>query len=64
MSFLDQVIDEAEELANLVLLPEHATQEQICKAVSDGLHTYIAPNSTAGRLAEATYNRAMRKVVA
>jgi hypothetical protein len=62
MSFLDNIIDEAEQIAELELLPEHATQEQIAKAVGDGLNTHIAINSTASRLAEATYNRAKRQV--
>jgi hypothetical protein len=63
-TLLDQIIDEAEMLADLDLLPEHATQEQIAKAVGEALNEHISLNSTASRLAEATYNRARRRVIA
>ena len=57
MSFLDEIIDEAKELAQLNVLPDYANHEQIARAVSEALHTYIAPHSTAANLAEASYNR-------
>lgn len=63
MSLYDQIIDEVEMLAELDILPNHATQEQITKAVSEVLHEHISLNSTAARLAEATYNRAKRRVI-
>ena len=57
--FLDEVIDEAEEIAKVGLLPEDATQTQIASAVSESVGSYIAPNSTAARLAEATFRRTL-----
>lgn len=59
MSFLDDIIDEAEEVAKVGVLPEDATQKDIAATLSENLHSYIAPNSKAARLAEAAFKRAV-----
>lgn len=64
MTLYDEIIDEAETMAELDLLPHDVTDEQIVKAVSEVVHEHISPNSTASRLAVATYKKAKRGVIA
>lgn len=57
MELHDAILDEAEEIARLNILPPHASVEEIVKEISMRLNVQISPNSTFGRLAEAAYNR-------
>jgi hypothetical protein len=55
MTLNDQIIDEAEMLAEIT--QGYLPADQIADAVSDAVGVKLAPNSIGYRLAEAAYNR-------
>lgn len=57
LTLMDQIIDEAEQLAVQKVLSPHATRDEITEAVSEIVGVKLYPNDNYGFLAEAAYNR-------
>lgn len=64
MTLHDQIIDEAEELARLRVLPTYPSREQITDAISEIVGIQLAYNSVGAYLAEAAHNRIYFAVMA
>jgi hypothetical protein len=57
MKLTDEIIDTAEEIASLGILPNNASPGEVVSEVSQQLHIYLAINSTSAKLAVAAFNR-------